>query len=54
MCQTGKVLCLSGPPGVGKTSLGHAIARALGRKFFQFSVGGLSGSSDVDEIKVYY
>ncbi|KAJ4886116.1 Lon protease-like protein 1 [Raphanus sativus] len=47
----GKVLCLSGPPGVGKTSLGHAIARALGRKFFQFSVGGLSGSSDVDEIK---
>lgn len=51
MCQTGKVICLSGPPGVGKTSIGRAIARALGRKFFRFSVGGLS---DVDEIKVYY
>ncbi|KAL0719891.1 hypothetical protein Bca4012_069215 [Brassica carinata] len=44
----GKVICLSGPPGVGKTSIGRAIARALGRKFFRFSVGGLS---DVDEIK---
>ncbi|KAF2540816.1 hypothetical protein F2Q68_00033167 [Brassica cretica] len=44
----GKVICLSGPPGVGKTSIGRAIARALGRKFFRFSIGGLS---DVDEIK---
>ena len=49
MCQTGKVICLSGPPGVGKTSIGRSIARALGLKFFRFSVGGLS---DVDEIKV--
>ncbi|CAA7015897.1 unnamed protein product [Microthlaspi erraticum] len=44
----GKIICLSGPPGVGKTSIGRSIARALDRKFFRFSVGGLS---DVDEIK---
>ncbi|CAA7015896.1 unnamed protein product [Microthlaspi erraticum] len=44
----GKIICLSGPPGVGKTSIGRSIARALDRKFFKFSVGGLY---DVDEIK---
>jgi Lon-like ATP-dependent protease len=44
----GKIVCLCGPPGVGKTSVAKSIARSLGRGFFRFSVGGLS---DVAELK---
>lgn len=44
----GKILCLAGPPGTGKTSIAESVAEALGRKFFRFSVGGMS---DVSEIK---
>merc|ERR1719348_2711236 len=44
----GKIICFTGPPGVGKTSIGKSIARALGREYFRFSVGGMS---DVAEIK---
>ncbi|KAH6594806.1 hypothetical protein BASA50_006280 [Batrachochytrium salamandrivorans] len=44
----GKIITMVGPPGVGKTSVGKSIARALGREFYRFSVGGLA---DVAEIK---
>ena len=44
----GKILCLSGPPGTGKTSIAKSVADSLGRKFYRFSVGGLY---DVSEIK---